>query len=163
MSDPPPIPEDSGPQEASDSSGLESASRRRCPAPPPDDKDDDDSSQNSGNAAAVSGFVLSVIAVIPPAWVVLRLATVPASTLREDAGFVSVAIFFGLVFLLVPFEAIFGLLATILSVKGILRVKTEKRPPMADGIVADGIAGLAISLIALLLTISAFVLLFVRA
>ena len=144
------VDRESGSQEASDTSGRESASR-------PDDKDGDDSSQKSGNAAAVSGFVFSVIAVIPPAFFAYHLATVPSSTFREARGFGSFAYGLGLVLFLVPFEAIFGLLATILSIKGIVRAKTEKRPRMVFGI-----AGLVISLVALVLTISAFVLLDVR-
>ncbi|WP_420444272.1 RDD family protein [Candidatus Poriferisodalis sp.] len=138
---------DSGPQGASDNHGLESTSRRPRAAPPPGDTDDDETSHNSGNAAAVSGFVLSVIAVIPPALAAYRLATVPA---WKFAGFgMGVAL---ILLLLLPYEAIFGLGATTLSIMGIVRAKTEKRPRMALGI-----AGLAISLITLLLTISTFV------
>ena len=128
------VDRDSGPQEASDSHGLESASRQPRPAPPPGDKDDDDSSHNSGNAAAVSGLVLSVIAIIPPALLAYQLATVPASTFTVARGFGRGVIGAALVILLVPFEAIFGLLATTLSIKGIVRAKTKKRPRMALGI-----------------------------
>ena len=164
---------DADPQEGTGRPGLElPPPLRPLPTPPPDSKADDGSPrqndgsprqndglprQNDGNAPAVAGFILSLIAVVPPALVAHHVATVPASTFHEDYGLPSLeyALFVFVFFL--PFEVVFGVPATVLSVVGIVRAMTGARRR-----IAFGIAGLAVSLVALILTIGAFVLWDVR-
>lgn len=127
--------------------------RPRRDSTPPTDGNDDGTSPRNGNAAAIAGFILSVIAVIPPAVFANHLATTDlAAECRDSHGLALMGYGLGWVLFLVPFVLIFGIPAAVLSVIGIVRARTEARKR-----INFGIAGLVLLCCVVILTIASLV------
>ncbi|WP_419553753.1 hypothetical protein [Candidatus Poriferisodalis sp.] len=121
------------------------------PAPPRDGASGESSHRNS-NGLGIAGFVVSIVAVVPPLWFAL-LALGFAED--NDDVFVGLTGFLLFVFVILPIELITATPAVILCTASVLSAKRDGQASSRLGVI-----GLIVSLFACALTVTEFVIIF---